>query len=134
MKTDKDLMRDNPELYKVARAGGTEAPGSSELLHTDEEGMFRCAVCNAKLFGSDTKFDSGSGWPSFTDPVNKEAVKLIPDDGHRMNRTEVKCANCDAHLGHVFPDGPDRTGEGEKDFGRHDRYCINGISLDHQAT
>jgi peptide-methionine (R)-S-oxide reductase len=134
MKTDKDLMKDNPELYKVAREGGTEASGSSELLHTDEEGMFRCAVCNAKLFGSDTKFDSGSGWPSFTDPVNKEAVKLIPDDGHRMNRTEVKCANCDAHLGHVFPDGPDRTGEGEKDFGRHDRYCINGISLDHQAT
>lgn len=129
MKSNEDLQKDNPELYKVAREGGTEPAGSSELLHTDEQGMFRCAVCNAELFSSDTKFESDSGWPSFTDPVSKEAIKLIPDETHGMRRTEVRCANCDAHLGHVFPDGPDR-----KDTGRHDRYCINGISLDHQTS
>jgi peptide-methionine (R)-S-oxide reductase len=130
MKTDDQLKRDNPELYKVAREGGTERPGSSELLHIDDEGMFYCAVCDAVLFDSDTKFDSGSGWPSFTDPVDKKAVLLIHDTSHGMRRTEVRCANCNAHLGHVFPDGPKREGEGERDFGRHDRYCINGVSLE----
>jgi peptide-methionine (R)-S-oxide reductase len=134
MKTDKQLRDDNPELYRVAREGGTEAPGSSELLHADKEGMFRCAVCNAALFDGETKFDSGTGWPSFTDPVSKDAIKYIDDDSHGMRRTEVRCANCDAHLGHVFPDGPERTGDGERDFGRHDRYCINGVCLDHQAS
>lgn len=128
MKNDEQLKQENPELYKVAREGATEAPGSSSLLHADKEGIFRCAVCNAALFKGDTKFDSGTGWPSFTDPINKEAVKLIEDTTHGMRRTEVQCANCGAHLGHVFPDGP----EGES--GRHDRYCINGICLDHQAT
>jgi len=129
MKSDKELQEDNPELYNVARNGGTEPPHSSDLLHTDDEGVFRCAVCNEALFNSDAKFDSGTGWPSFTDPVSKEAVKLIEDNTHGMRRTEVRCSNCDAHLGHVFPDGPDR-----KDFGRHDRYCINGICLDHQSN
>ena len=132
MKDDATLKQDNPELYRVAREGGTEAPHSSDLLHMHEDGTFHCAVCNAKLFSSETKFDSGSGWPSFTDPVNKDAVKLIEDRSHGMRRTEVRCANCDAHLGHVFPDGPKREGEGERDFGRHDRYCINGISLEMQ--
>ena len=132
MKDDKTLKEENPDLYRVAREGGTEAPNSSDLLHADKEGMFRCAVCNAKLFEGETKFDSGSGWPSFTDPVNKEAVTLIDDDSHGMRRTEVRCANCEAHLGHVFPDGPERKGNGERDFGRHDRYCINGVSLEHQ--
>lgn len=125
MKTDEQLKKDNPELYRVAREGGTEAPHSSDLLHVDDEGMFHCAVCGSVLFDSDTKFDSGSGWPSFTDPVNKGAVLLIHDSSHGMRRTEVRCANCKAHLGHVFPDGPER-----KDFGRHDRYCINGVSLE----
>lgn len=128
MKNDEQLKQENPELYKVAREGGTEAPGSSSLLHADKEGIFRCAVCNAALFKGDTKFDSGTGWPSFTDPINKEAVELIEDDSHGMHRTEVRCANCGAHLGHVFPDGP----KGES--GQHDRYCINGICLDHQAS
>jgi peptide-methionine (R)-S-oxide reductase len=132
MKTDDQLKKENPELYKVAREGGTERPHSSDLLHIDEEGVFHCAVCNAALFSSDTKFDSGSGWPSFTDPVHKDAVKLIEDNSHGMRRTEVRCAHCDAHLGHVFPDGPERTGGGPRDFGRHDRYCINGICLDLQ--
>jgi peptide-methionine (R)-S-oxide reductase len=129
MKTDEQLKRENPELYKVAREGGTERAGSSELLHIDDEGMFHCAVCDAVLFDSDTKFDSGSGWPSFTDPVDKKAVILVHDTSHGMRRTEVRCANCKAHLGHVFPDGPERKGDGERDFGRHDRYCINGVSL-----
>jgi peptide-methionine (R)-S-oxide reductase len=129
MKTDEQLRKENPDLYKIAREHGTERPGTSGYLHTDKEGVFRCAVCDVALFASDTKFDSGSGWPSFTDPLNKEAVLLIHDSSHGMRRTEVRCANCKAHLGHVFPDGPDRKGEGERDFGRHDRYCINGISL-----
>lgn len=127
MKSDGELKRENPELYRIAREGGTERPGSSELLHIDEEGMFHCAVCDAVLFDSDTKFDSGSGWPSFTDPVDKKAVLLVHDTSHGMQRVEVRCANCKAHLGHVFSDGPkqiDRT--------RADRYCINGISLNLQ--
>ena len=132
MKSNEQLKKENPELYRVAREGGTEIPGTSELLHVDDDGMFHCAVCNALLFSSDTKFESGSGWPSFTDPVSKDAVKLIDDSTLGMRRTEVRCANCDAHLGHVFPDGPERKGEGERDFGRHDRYCINGVCLDLQ--
>lgn len=134
MRTDEELKRENPELYTVAREGGTEVPGSSDLLHADTEGVFRCAICGSALFDGATKFDSGTGWPSFTDPVSKDAVRLIPDDSHGMRRTEVRCARCDAHLGHVFPDGPERVGGGERDFGRHDRYCINGICLDHQAS
>lgn len=130
MKDDTFLKNENPELYKVAREGGTEAPHSSELLRVTHDGVFHCAVCGALLFSSDTKFDSGSGWPSFTDPVNKEAVTLTEDTSHGMRRTEVRCASCDAHLGHVFPDGPKRSEEGNRCFDRHDRYCINGISLE----
>ena len=130
MKTDSKLKKDNPELFKIAREGGTEPAYSSDLVHIDDEGVFHCAVCDAVLFSSDTKFDSGSGWPSFTDPVSKEAVKLIRDTSHGMSRTEVRCAQCDAHLGHVFNDGPERTGSGPRDFGNHKRYCINGISLE----
>lgn len=126
MKDDKTLQQEFPELYRIARDGGTEAPGSSDLLHTKEDGTFHCAVCDATLFSSDTKFDSGSGWPSFTDPVAKEAVVLTEDTSHGMRRTEVRCANCDAHLGHVFPDGPTRPEKGK----RCNRYCINGISLE----
>jgi peptide-methionine (R)-S-oxide reductase len=131
MKTDEELKEENPELYKIAREGGTEPAGSSDLLHAGQEGMFRCAVCDTQLFAGDTKFDSGSGWPSFTDPVSTDAITLIEDNSHGMRRTEVQCSNCKAHLGHMFPDGPERTGQGENDFGRHDRYCINGASLCH---
>jgi len=129
MKTDDNIKNENPDLYKVARENGTEPAHSSDLLHADKEGVFRCAICNAKLFEGETKFDSGTGWPSFTDPVSKEAVKLTEDNTHGMSRTEVRCAKCDAHLGHVFPDGPSK-----EDIGQQDRYCINGICLDHQAT
>ena len=132
MKTDKELKENNPELYKVARQGGTERPHSSDLLHIDKKGVFHCAICDASLFSSDTQFDSGSGWPSFTDPINHDSVKLTADHSHGMHRTEVRCANCDAHLGHVFPDGPKRKEKDSGALGRHDRYCTNGICLDLQ--
>lgn len=124
MKTDKELQQENLMLYRVAREGATEPPGSSEYLHVEDDGMFHCAVCNALLFSTDTKFDSGSGWPSFTDPVRESAVTLHEDSSHGMTRTEVRCATCDAHLGHVFPDGPKQA-----DGKVCDRYCINGVSL-----
>lgn len=119
------LKQTNPDLYHIAREGGTERPGSSDLLHVDADGVFRCAICNAALFSSDDKFDSGTGWPSFTKPVSPDAVKLLSDDSHGMQRTEVRCATCDAHLGHVFPDGPKRA-DGK---GNEDRYCVNGLCL-----
>lgn len=100
---------------------GTEAPFSGALLHEDRDGAFLCANCDQVLFDSDTKFDSGSGWPSFTEPKNMENVELLEDSSHGMSRTEVRCGNCGAHLGHVFPDGPrDRGGM---------RYCVNSLSL-----
>lgn len=124
MKTDEELKKENPELYQVARKGGTEAPFSGEYVHEKTPGMYHCAVCGAPLFSSDAKFDSSSGWPSFTDPAFKEAVTLHEDDSHGMRRTEVRCRNCDAHLGHVFPDGPKKDGK------TCDRYCINSVSLE----
>lgn len=133
MKDDEVLKNKNPELYRVAREGATEKPGSSELLHADADGVFHCAVCGAPLFKGEKKFDSGTGWPSFTEPVSADAVKYIEDTSHGMRRTEVRCAQCDAHLGHVFPDGPERAGDGPRDFGRQNRFCINGICLDHQT-
>lgn len=217
---DDILKKENPELYRIAREGGTEPAFTGEYVHTEEDGMYHCAVCGAPLFSSETKFDSGSGWPSFTQPVKfsecyvyvlkmsndqlyvgstnnlvrriaeheqgkvfttskylpvvlihyeeyasekearhrekmlkhhgsafaklkesidvnhkislagftdpaiKDGVKLIDDDTHGMQRTEVRCAKCDAHLGHVFPDGPKKNGK------TCDRFCINSISLD----
>lgn len=119
MKTDKEL---SPELYKVAREKGTEAPFAGKYTDNHEKGMYKCAVCGTELFSSDTKFDSGSGWPSFTDPVNLEKVILRDDNEFGMHRTEVVCKTCGAHLGHVFDDGPaDKGGK---------RFCINSISLD----
>lgn len=124
MKNDEQLKTDNPELYKVARESGTEAPFTGKYVHEKKDGMYHCAVCGTLLFSSETKFDSGTGWPSFTDPAVKEAVILGSDDSHGMRRTEVKCAHCGAHLGHVFPDGPKKDGK------TCDRYCINSVSLE----
>jgi peptide-methionine (R)-S-oxide reductase len=111
-----------PEQYNVLRKKGTEAPFSGKLLNEKGTGDFICMACGAIVFKSDTKFDSGSGWPSFYDPANTEAVKLIEDTSHGMHRVEVTCANCGSHLGHVFNDAPDQpTGM---------RFCINSCSLD----
>ncbi|GAA4710092.1 peptide-methionine (R)-S-oxide reductase MsrB [Sphingomonas lutea] len=109
-----------PEQYRVLREGGTEAPWSGELLGLKDDGAFRCAACGEPLFDSADKYDSGSGWPSFTAPMRDEAVSEHHDHSHGMTRTEVRCARCDGHLGHVFPDGPGPEGL---------RYCINSASL-----
>lgn len=101
---------------------GTEAPFSGALLHESRTGDFTCANCGSILFTSHTKFESGSGWPSFTQPANREHVKLEADTSHGMTRTEVSCSNCNAHLGHVFNDGPVEAGG--------QRYCVNSLSLD----
>jgi peptide-methionine (R)-S-oxide reductase len=111
-----------PEEYAVLREGGTEAPFAGTYVDNHEPGVYRCKACGVVLFGSDTKFDSGSGWPSFTDPAVAANVGTRSDDAHGMHRTEVFCKNCGSHLGHVFDDGP-------KDKGGK-RYCINSISLD----
>ena len=109
-----------PEQYRILRECGTEPPFSGELLHVKDKGEFRCAGCGEPLFASDTKYDSGSGWPSFTKPMTGEAVSEHRDFSHGMDRTEVRCARCEGHLGHVFPDGPAPTGQ---------RYCLNSASL-----
>jgi len=110
-----------PEQYRVLRQGGTEAPWTGELLRAKGEGAFRCAGCGQALFESDTKFESGSGWPSFTRPADDEAVSEVQDVSHGMVRTEVRCSQCEGHLGHVFPDGPGPSGL---------RYCINSAALE----
>jgi peptide-methionine (R)-S-oxide reductase len=110
-----------PEQYEVTRQAGTERAFTGPYVDEKAEGMYRCVCCGTELFSSDTKFDSGTGWPSFTEPVNLEHVELRPDSSLMMRRTEVVCKHCDAHLGHVFEDGPPEHG------GR--RYCINGCAL-----
>lgn len=111
-----------PEEYAVLRGKGTEAPGTGKYLHEKAIGTYNCKVCGNALFASDAKFDSGTGWPSF-DQALPGATKEITDDSHGMSRTEVVCANCNSHLGHVFDDGPDTTGK---------RYCMNSVCLDLQ--
>lgn len=110
----------SPEQYRVLRQAGTEPPGSGELLHNKEPGGYRCAGCGAPLFDSEHKFDSGSGWPSFTAPASNADVAEVHDHSHGMERVEVRCAKCEGHLGHVFPDGPGPDGL---------RYCINSAAL-----
>ena len=118
MKKDEEL---SPELRHVAREGGTEAPFTGAFVDNHEKGTYTCAICGTKLFSSDTKFDSGTGWPSFTNPANLEHIELKEDKSAGMMRTEVTCKTCGAHLGHVFDDGPADAG------GK--RYCINSVCL-----
>lgn len=110
-----------PDRYRILRQAGTEAPWTGELLGNKAAGEYVCGGCGAPLFESDAKYDSGSGWPSFTAPVDGQAVAEVEDHSHGMHRVEVRCARCSGHLGHVFPDGPGPDGL---------RYCINSASLD----
>ena len=120
-KTKADWKKElTPEQFHVLREAGTEAAFTGEYWNMHEEGDSRCRACGQELFSSDSKFDSGTGWPSFTDPANLEHIELLEDNSLGMKRTEVRCKNCGSHLGHVFPDGPGKSGQ---------RYCINSACL-----
>lgn len=109
-----------PEQYRILREHGTEPPFTGELLGVKDDGVFKCAACGAELFSSETKYESGSGWPSFFRTIDNDAVETRLDTSHGMRRVEAMCARCGGHLGHVFPDGPQPTG---------DRFCINSAAL-----
>ena len=120
--SDEEWKKLLPEdVYYIARQKGTERPWSSKFEKFNEKGTYYCAACGNALFKSDTKFESGCGWPSFYEPISKSSIIYTPDHSHGMDRTEVQCGRCKAHLGHVFEDGPPPTGL---------RYCINGVILD----
>jgi peptide-methionine (R)-S-oxide reductase len=115
----------SPEQYEVLRHQATERPFTGQYVDVKADGTYRCAGCGAELFSSDTKFDSGSGWPSFYEAADTENVELLEDSSHGMIRTEVRCKRCGGHLGHLFPDGPRPTGQ---------RYCINSCAIDLDAA
>jgi len=122
-KFDENYWKDklSSEQFYITRKGGTERPFSGKYLDNKENGIYVCVCCKTELFDSDKKYNSNSGWPSFTEPLSDHLIKSLEDRSHFMVRTEVRCNNCDAHLGHVFPDGPGQNGL---------RYCINSLSLD----
>ena len=122
---DELRARLNDMQWVVTQEAGTEPAFSGKYWDHHEDGTYVCIVCDAELFTSDTKFDSGTGWPSFWEPLEDDRVTTVRDRSHGMVRTEVRCANCDSHLGHVFPDGPNPTGQ---------RFCMNSASLDHRPT
>ncbi|MCD9513423.1 peptide-methionine (R)-S-oxide reductase MsrB [Photobacterium carnosum] len=121
-KKDNAYWRDKLSIdaYQVCREQITEAPFSGTLLHNHETGIYSCTCCGQFLFASAHKYDSGCGWPSFDAPITKESIRYLNDNSHGMVRTEIRCSQCDSHLGHIFPDGPPSTGE---------RFCVNSISL-----
>ena len=119
--TDEDWKNKlTPEQYKVCREKGTELPFSGQYYYSKEKGVYKCVCCGAELFKSDTKFDSGTGWPSFYQPFDPAHIAELVDRSHGMTRTEIRCKRCDGHLGHVFPDGPPPT---------YQRYCLNSASM-----
>jgi peptide-methionine (R)-S-oxide reductase len=125
-KSDREWQSDlTPEQYAITRQKGTERAFSGKYYNHKEEGVYTCVCCGEPLFRSDTKYDSGSGWPSFWQPVAEEQVEEYSDNSHGMVRTEITCKHCGAHLGHVFPDGPNPTGL---------RYCVNSVSLEFEKT
>jgi len=118
---DDRIAKLTPEQFQVTQNCGTEPPFSGKYYKHNEKGIYACVVCNNQLFSSETKYDSGSGWPSFYDAIDSAKIKTIEDTTLGLTRVEIRCGSCDAHLGHVFPDGPPETGR---------RYCVNSLSLD----